>query len=136
MTDNIGASNSRFLVIGVWVLTIFLAVAFGAAGLAKISGVPTMVEVFETLGFPPWFRVLVGVGELAGAIGVLIRPVAALAALGLALIMLGAVAAHIAATPLIMAVPALILLLVALITAYLRLGYLAVTLAKIATSNS
>ncbi|WPH14051.1 DoxX family protein [Variovorax paradoxus] len=56
----------------VWGVRILLALAFGAAGLAKLAGVPQMVQVFEAVGFGQWFRYVTGVVEVGGAVLLLV----------------------------------------------------------------
>jgi uncharacterized membrane protein YphA (DoxX/SURF4 family) len=74
----------------VWVLQALLALEFVMAGLAKVFGDPAMVEMFATIGIGQWFRYVVGMLELAGAVGVLIPRLSGLAALGLVGLMAGA----------------------------------------------
>ncbi|MBU8861819.1 MULTISPECIES: DoxX family protein [unclassified Micromonospora] len=69
------------------VLGVFLVVA--SAG-PKLVGETYAVRTFEDMGAAPWFRVLVGLLELAGGIGLLVPRLAGLAAAGLALLMVGA----------------------------------------------
>lgn len=52
----------------VWGIRILLALAFAAAGGAKLAGVPQMVQVFDAIGFGQWFRYVTGVVEVAGAL--------------------------------------------------------------------
>ena len=40
----------------VWGIRILLALAFGAAGIAKLLGVELMVQLFSAIGFGQWFR--------------------------------------------------------------------------------
>ena len=75
----------------VWVARLLLAVVFLAAGVTKLLGVPEAVAAFDHLGFGQIFRLFIGACEIAGAIGLLVTPLAALAAAGLAAIMAGAV---------------------------------------------
>ncbi len=103
-----------------WAVRILLALAFGAAGSAKLAGVPMMVQVFEAIGFGQWFRYLTGAIEIAGVLMLLLPATAFFGALLLTLTMAGAVA-----TPLVLiggsAVPALVLgLLSAFVTWRLR----------------
>jgi putative oxidoreductase len=39
----------------VWGVRVLLALAFGAAGIAKLVGVPQMVQVFDTIASAPHF---------------------------------------------------------------------------------
>ena len=74
-----------------WTVQILLAAyfLFGAAG-GKLIGSHSMVQEFGLIGAGQWFRYLVGIAELAGAIGLLTPGLAGLAAAGLAADMAGA----------------------------------------------
>ena len=78
----------------VWGVRILLALAFGAAGLSKLAGVPQMVQVFEAIGFGQWFRYVTGVVEVGGALLLLVPATGFLGGLLLALTMVFAVATH------------------------------------------
>jgi len=78
----------------VWGARILLALAFGAAGIAKLAGVPQMVQVFDAIGFGQWFRTLTGVVEVAGAVLLLVPATGFLGGLLLTATMAGAVATH------------------------------------------
>jgi len=80
--------------IGLWVVAVVLALFFALMGLPKVLGQGGWAGRFAAWGYPPWLVVLVGVGELGGAVLLLIPPLATLGAIGLAVIMLGAVATH------------------------------------------
>jgi uncharacterized membrane protein YphA (DoxX/SURF4 family) len=88
-------TTPRWKSISVWTLKALLALAFLAAGGAKLSGAPMMVETFEHIGLGQWFRYLTGALEVAGAIALLIPSVAAFGALLLCCIMVGAVITHV-----------------------------------------
>jgi uncharacterized membrane protein YphA (DoxX/SURF4 family) len=77
-----------------WLLQLGLAAVFLFAGSKKLLADPMMVEAFVKVGLGQWFRVLTGVLEVGGAIGLLIPGVAASAALMLAVVMVGAATAH------------------------------------------
>lgn len=78
----------------VWGVRIVLALAFLAAGAAKLSGAPMMVEVFDKIGIGQGFRFVVGAIELIG-VGLLLAPRTGLAgALWLGGTMVGAVGTH------------------------------------------
>jgi ubiquinone/menaquinone biosynthesis C-methylase UbiE/uncharacterized membrane protein YphA (DoxX/SURF4 family) len=74
-----------------WVIRILLAGLFLTAGSMKLAGNAQAVEGFAKLGFGQWFRYFIGACETAGGLGLLVTPLAALAAIGLSLIMVGAV---------------------------------------------
>lgn len=84
------AGRRRVLKVALWALQVLLAVVFAMAGLSKVFGDPAMVDMFATIGVGQWFRYLVGMLEISGAVGVLIPRLSALAALGLACLMVGA----------------------------------------------
>jgi len=77
------------------ILTYLLAVIFLASGAAKLIGLPFETEAFARWGYPVEFMYLTGVLELAGAVGLLLPRLSALAALCLAALMLGAVGTHV-----------------------------------------
>lgn len=77
-----------------WMLAILLAFAYLAAAVGKLTGAFT--QAFVHWGYPAWFATLIGVLELAGAIGLLIPKTLHYAVLGLTVIMLGAVYTHLA----------------------------------------
>ena len=97
-------------------------IGFGGAGIAKLAGDQSLAEIFTRFGLAPWFMTLVGAGEVAGALALLVRPIAMLGGLGLASIAFGAIIAHLANDPIQRGIPALILLALALLVAYLRTG--------------
>ncbi len=73
---------------------ILVAVAFALAALGKLTGAAT--PMFEGWGYPAWFALLIGVLELAGAIGLLIPGMTRFAIYGLTAILVGAAYTHIA----------------------------------------
>ncbi|UUZ71173.1 DoxX family protein [Polaromonas sp. P1(28)-8] len=78
----------------VWGIRILLALAFGAAGIAKLTGVPQMVQVFDAIGVGQWFRYVTGIVEVGGAVLLLVPATGFLGGLLLAVTMAGAVATH------------------------------------------
>lgn len=74
-----------------WVLSVLLAALFVFVGVTKVIGAEQAVEGFKNLGYPAWFRVLVGLIEVVGGIALLIPKVALEAASFLIIVMLGAV---------------------------------------------
>lgn len=107
-------------VIGTWVISILVALAFGAAGVGKLMGVPQLHASFAAMGLPHWFGYFIGLCELAGAVGLLIRPLSALAASGLIAIMLGAIFFHVNYEVASHAVPAVILTILLVIIVRVR----------------
>jgi putative oxidoreductase len=95
MTSNVVSKSSGG--VQVWTarsLRILLALAFLAAGGAKLASVPAMVQIFDTLGFGQWFRYLTGVVEIVGAVALLIPSYAALGAAWLGITMFFGTVAH------------------------------------------
>ena len=83
------------------VLGALLALAFLGAGGAKLAGAPAMRQSAEHLGFSFTSYRVIGVLEIAGAIGILLGlshyggvPVGVTAAAGIAILMIGAVVTH------------------------------------------
>jgi uncharacterized membrane protein YphA (DoxX/SURF4 family) len=74
-----------------WILQVVLAVQFASGGVLKLIGDANMVDLFTDIGVGQWLRYLVGVCEVAAAIGLLVPRLAALAALGVTGLMAGAV---------------------------------------------
>jgi putative oxidoreductase len=105
--------------IGLWVVRGLLALAFVAAGGAKLYGVPMLVEEFQHIGLGQWFRYATGGLEVMGAILLLLPQKVAFGALLLICIMIGAVITHlfvIGGSP----VPAIVLLALNAIVAYAK----------------
>ena len=82
--------------IGAWTLQGILAAAFLAAGVAKLTGVPFMVDLFSQIGLGQSFRIVTGAVEVAGAVALLVPGLASIAGLWLGATMVGAVATHLA----------------------------------------
>ena len=85
-----GAPRSRAAHVTAWVLQVLLALAMAGAGAAKLFGDPAMLQLFTDIGAGQGLRYLVGALEVAGAVGLLIPRLRALAALGLLLLLVGA----------------------------------------------
>jgi putative oxidoreductase len=100
-------SNKRNIV--TWVLTLLAALAFVAAGFAKVSGQEAMVQSFNLFGLPAWFRVTIGALEIVGGVLLLLPALTGTAAFGLSIVMLGAIACHAMFTPIAMGLPAAVL---------------------------
>lgn len=100
---------TRMMPLGQWVLIVLAALVFAAAGGGKLAGVEAMHKAFADLGLPPLFGYMIGLFEVLGAIGLLIRRFSAAAAAGLAVIMIGAIGYHLAYDPVSAAIPAVVL---------------------------
>ena len=81
--------------IALWIPTLFLTYVFGQQGLSKFSDTSGWARAFAAWHFPVWFRVLVGVWEVAAAILILVPPIAPIGAAMIALVMLGGMGTHI-----------------------------------------
>jgi putative oxidoreductase len=116
--------------IGAWTLQSIIAAAFLAAGLAKLAGVPFMVDLFAQIGLGQWFRAVTGVVEVTGAVALLIPGLASIGALWLGGTMIGAVATHLFVlhtSP----VPAIVLGLLNAVVVYLRRDELVALLQRV-----
>lgn len=109
---------------GVLAASVLLALIVGAAGIAKLMGVPMVHQSFAILGLPSWFGYFIGAAEVAGAVGLFIPRLSGHAALGLAIIGAGAVYFHVMHTPISQGVPAIVVLLLALFIVVNRRGQL------------
>ena len=98
---------------GVLIASAVLALIVGAAGIAKLKGVPMVHQSFAVLGLPFWFGYFIGAAEVAGAVGLFIHRLSGHAALGLAIIGVGVVYFHLVNTPISQGVPAIVVLLLA-----------------------
>ena len=100
-----------------WALRLFLALAFAAAGAAKLAGAAPMVLIFDHIGIGQWFRYVTGAVELTGALLLLVPSTGFFGGLLMAATMVCAVASHwliIGGNPM----PAVVLAVVAAIVAY------------------
>jgi putative oxidoreductase len=83
------------------ILEILLGLLFIMSGFSKVAGVKMQVDSFTKLGYPQWFRVLIGLLQIIGAAGFIIgiwtQSIGAWAGIGIGIIMLGAVVTHIRA---------------------------------------
>lgn len=103
----------------VWALQILAAVAFFAAGSAKLAGARMMVEVFDKIGLGQWFRYFTAGVEILCAVALLVPSTAAFGAILLAITMACGVLAHLTVlggNP----IPALVLLVVTGTIVWLR----------------
>jgi putative oxidoreductase len=109
----------RWTSISLWAVRGLLALAFAAAGTAKLYGVPMLVEEFEHIGLGQWFRYLTGTLEILGAVLIIVPSTVAFGAVLLCCIMIGAIFTHvfvIGGSPL----PAIVLLALSAIVAYAK----------------
>jgi putative oxidoreductase len=113
------AASGKGRLITLWMLSGLVALAFIAAGGAKLASVPVMIEEFDKVGLGQWFRYFTGLLEVAAGIGLLISRYAFYAAVLLGIVMVGAVIAHLTVLGSSPAAPVILLVLTGII-AYLR----------------
>ncbi|MBC7930336.1 MAG: DoxX family protein [Rubrivivax sp.] len=77
-----------------WAVTIFLALVCLRSGLTKLPGDGFWVRDFQRWGYPGWFRLAVGVAELASFALLLIPRLASFGAGLFAVVMAGAIYTH------------------------------------------
>ena len=129
-TQLLSARPTRTITFVSRALRILAAIAFIAAGAAKLAGAPMMVAVFDHIGLGQWFRLATGVVEIVGAIALLVPAAAAFGGLLLAVTMIFAVATHlfvIGGNP----VPAIVLLAMTAMIAWLHRANLIATLRRL-----
>jgi len=90
-TSSLASPTQRRIV---WGVRILLALAFGAAGAAKLAGAQQMVQVFDAIGFGQWFRYVTGLVEVGGAVLLLVPATGFLGGLLLFATMVCAVTTH------------------------------------------
>lgn len=115
------SQTSRSVLLG---LRVLLTLAFAAAGIAKLMGVPMMVETFDAVGVGQWFRYVTGIIEVGSAILLWVPGFQAIAAGLLLCTMIGASIAHLTvlSSPI---VPALVLGVLAAVTLWANRSQLA-----------
>ena len=124
MSTIVTPARPQWTSVALWVVKGLLALAFVAAGSAKLYGVPMLVEEFQHIGLGQWFRYVTGGLEILGAILLLLPQRALFGALLLICIMIGATITHlfvIGGSP----VPAIVLLALNAVVAYAERGQLA-----------
>lgn len=77
-----------------WGIRIFLALIFASAGIAKLVGVPQMVQVFDAISAGQWFRYLTGSVEILGALLLVVPATGFAGSLLLLATMVGAIFTH------------------------------------------
>ncbi|SFS71792.1 DoxX family protein [Marininema halotolerans] len=74
-----------------WIGLILVALLFLQSGVMKLLGVETAVKGFHKLGYPDWFRLVIGALEVIGGAALLFRKVARYGVALLSVIMVGAI---------------------------------------------
>ena len=77
-----------------WILSVLLALAFLASGIAKLLGPQAVLDNFARWGLPRWFVPVTGLCELAGAVLIAIPRTRAYGGALLVCVMIGAVLTH------------------------------------------
>ncbi len=103
-------SQSRLSKYATYGAVALAALAFGGAGIAKLMGVEAVHASIAAAGWPVTITYIIGVLEIAGVIGLFVKPVRVLAALGLVATSIGAFLFHVVYTPIGEGIPALVLL--------------------------
>ena len=80
--------------LALWVPALFLAWIFARQGWSKFSDTSGWARAFAFWHFPVWFRILIGVMEVAAAAFLLARRTAPLGAGLIAVVMLGGMGTH------------------------------------------
>jgi uncharacterized membrane protein YphA (DoxX/SURF4 family) len=111
--------SSRAKTIALWAVTGLLASLFVLSGSMKFVN-PQAVEKFAAWGYPDWFRVLIGLAEVGGALVLLIPRTAFYAAGALGVVMAGAVFTHLRYAEVPQAVVPLVLLVLLAVVGYAR----------------
>jgi uncharacterized membrane protein YphA (DoxX/SURF4 family) len=116
-TEGKAGGEGRAGNVGLWVLQVLGAAIFLFAGYSKLKGDPQQVEGFEAIGLGVTGMYVIGVLEIAGAVGLLLPGVAGFAGLCLVALMVGATIATIGMmgfAPLV-AIPVVTLIIAAVI---------------------
>ncbi|WP_220448216.1 DoxX family protein [Nonomuraea diastatica] len=84
------AASGRALSVVLWVLQVVVAGFFLMSAMGKFANVEPAKSTFEAIGFGDWFRNLVAVLEVAGAVALFVPRLAGLAGLAFVGLMAGA----------------------------------------------
>ena len=93
------------------VLTVLLALAFLLSGIMKLTGAEQATQGFENWGYPIFFMYIIGLCEVAGAVGLWLRRFSFAAKVCFILLMAGAVLTHLVFDTVKEAVPPIILII-------------------------
>ena len=77
-----------------WIIALFLGLVCMRSGWLKVTGNIFWVRDFHRWGYPDWFRIVVGIVELASMMLLLVPRFAGYGASLFALVMLGAIYTH------------------------------------------
>jgi uncharacterized membrane protein YphA (DoxX/SURF4 family) len=104
------AARTRWRTASFWATASVLAIFFVLMGIPKVFGQTGWVSRFAAWGYPDWFAAVVGLGEIAGALLLIVPSFSGLGAALLATIMAGAAATHLWHGELARIVPPMVLL--------------------------
>ncbi len=93
------------------VVTVLLTLAFLGSGIMKLMGVEQSRQGFENWGYPIFFMYLIGLCEVAGAVGLWLRRFSYAAKVCFIILMAGAVLTHLVFDTVKDAVPPIILII-------------------------
>ena len=102
------------------VITVLLSLAFLGSGIMKLTGSEQISQGFEKWGYPIFFMYVIGLCEVAGAIGFWLRRFSYAAKVCIILLMAGAVLTHLVFDTFQEAVPPLVLIVLTAVTLWLH----------------
>lgn len=113
MTTTTVKTQNRAWNVVLWIVQSLTALGFLFVGLGKLAGDPQMTATFDAIGFGDWFRYLIGVLEIAGAIALFVPRLVGLAGLAFVALMVGATITQLAVgesvvAPLVLLVPSVV----------------------------
>ena len=118
-TDAAVQPRGRAVTIALWVVQAAVAALFLFAGIPKLIGTATMVQMFDAIGAGQWLRYLTGGIEVVSGVLLLVPSLAFFGALALIPTMIGAIITHVfvvGGSP----IPAVVLLVATAAIAWLR----------------
>ena len=102
------------------VITVLLTLAFLGSGIMKLTGSEQISQGFDKWGYPIFFMYVIGLCEVAGAIGFWLRRFSYAAKVCILLLMAGAVLTHLVFDTFQEAVPPLVLIVLTAVTLWLH----------------
>ena len=102
------------------VITVLLTLAFLGSGIMKLTGSEQISQGFDKWGYPIFFMYVIGLCEVAGAIGFWLRRFSYAAKVCIILLMAGAVLTHLVFDTFQEAVPPLVLIVLTAVTLWLH----------------
>jgi putative oxidoreductase len=82
-------------IVGMWIPAILLVLIFAPQGWSKFSDTSGWANAFRNWGYPDWFRITIGVMELAAVALLVLGRTAAFGAILIIIVMLGGMATHV-----------------------------------------